>query len=542
MTKQSIESSEHGVIVLKASGKEYVCTAFQMSMGLNEIPTAVVTIGSGVGLHTPSTTQNAEDLLSSVLSKRSSAYLDMIECEIEERLTGKTVKIFEGCITTGTTVYKAGTRTVKAIRFMCMNKVCKLIMRPLSEYVTLEANTLINYIGTLSSFSVQDAMSRADLFKQGRVGVSYLLGEIAAKIEQATIDKRVAYVMSAILKAGSYRDQLKNIDGTETGILDYIYSDHGLDTSLGHSTLNQYNVELCSKLFQVLQHGSIIDAIVNVLTSDEFMLQLTPQFSDKQFKIKIEPSEAWVKKESVKITEKHMNSIMTSYDPIAHVNTPDAFVVNYAEAVSMLANETPNDFIGLSGVYSDNPTLKAALKSVYQSGNRVIPGSIKSKMYRACIYYAPKWLYPGFSNTAKGDPPKSVRDHRRKDSSKDGDEKKTPKLDKSAANALADKIAQAIFTLKYGRQDTTSITLLPSLRFGLTSGIEIEKHLGYPMDVSFTDGSKSLNIRGTISHIDYNYATDGTSNCSYTVGLTRVRPLNEDEQSVECPLYKEMKG
>lgn len=543
MSNQQLTGDAQGIILLKAGDKEYVCTDLQWVMSINELPTAVVTIGSGYTLR-DAKKQAAEELLKDVLNRRNSAYTDMIECEIlEKQVQGiagsKDITIFKGCIVTGTTIYRAGSRTVRAIRFLCMNSACKLMARPMSEFLQVECNTLINYVGAKSQLDAEVVLSKANIFRQGRVTAEFIYQEVASKISTAKIHDRLSYIVDSIVNAGSYVDHVKETTGTNVGVSNYITSDHSVNAGLlGDISLENYNKELCTKLFQLLTRMSILDSIKTLVTSEDFMLQLTPQF-DSDFKLKVEPSAAWVKAESIVLNDKHISGIDSNYNPIACINTPEAFIVNYAPAVSMLQNEQARDYLGANGVFAMNSELDGLLKQLYQGKTPNI-GAFKDKLYRARVYNAPKWLYPAFAQGAfaPGSTPQSVAGHKRKESSEDGDETKVKTVDIPKANALANEIAKALFTLLYGSHDTSTVTLLPSLRFGKTSGIELEKHLGKPVDIELTEsGHTPLSIRGILTRVAFSYSSSDSSMSGYSISLTRVRPLDKSEQSIECPLY-----
>jgi hypothetical protein len=540
MSNQNLKGDAHGVIVIEAGDSSFVCTDLQMQIAMNEIPTAVVTVGCGNYIKTPGKKQNPEDLLSKVLSKQSAAYTEMVDCDIyEQSATGSQKKIFTGCIVTGTPIYKAGMPTLRAIRFYCMNRACKLMCRPMSEFVQLEGNILINYIGTKTQFEPALALSQASAFKAGHVGAEYIFYEIAGSIRQGKLHERVSKIVDAIVSAGSYCDKVKNFTAIDNHVGDYITSEHGLNAGvLGDTTMDSFNIELCKQLFELLLHGSVWESIKSLVTSENFMLQLTPQFGD-DFKIKLEPSSAWVKQDPIKLTDAHVISIESKYNPIACINTPDAFVVNYAPAVSMLQNEQVKDYIGANGVFTINPELDTYLKNKFQSANPD-PGALGTKLLRAKTYNAPKWLLPAFADkAAQPGTPQSVADHDRKESSKDDDPPPMPVINKNEANLLANKIAQAIFTLIYGAQDSAVLTLMPNLRFCNDSEIKLEESIGKPVEVKIT-GADTISIRGTLTRIDYSYSATESSQIGYSIGLTRVRPLDKDDVSVECPLYVKM--
>lgn len=536
---QTFLSDTHGSIVLKTADQEFVCTYLQLNINMNEIPTATVTIGSGVYLKDNTKQQSVEALLAEVLKRRSKAYLDMIDCSICEKEGNKETVIFKGCIVTGTTIYQAGTRTIRAIRFMCMNSICKLLARPLSEYVQVDGTILINYIGTKATLDPVQALNTADTFRQGRVTVDYVIQENSATLRDAKIHERVSTIVDTIVKAGSYCDQVQKVKPNSQHILDFITCDYVLNTEVcSDECKDTYNKDLCERMFAMLFKGSILDSIKAIMTSEDFMMQLTPEFGG-DFKVRLEPSSAWVKQDSIKLTEAHINGIQSSYNPLACINTPEAFIVNFAPAVSMLHNENPTDYLGANGVFTTNQEIQQALEKAYQTPDKDSLGEISNKLYRAKMYNAPKWFLPSFiGKSATGESSNGSSDHRRHESSTDGPDTQVPKIDIGKARELGNKLAQGIFTLVYGSHDTAVLNILPSLRFGRNSNIKLEENLGKPIDIEFTELDKAMNIRGVLTGVSYTYDADQISRVAYGITLTRVRPLDANEVSVECPLYK----
>lgn len=560
VVKSNLSSDAVGIIRLTAGGSSFVCTALQYTMRMNNIPVATVTIGSGASLRSPGGRyQTPEELLSAVLDKRKAAYSDMVECAMEEVINiggvSRTTTIFKGVIVTGSPVYRAGTPTTRMIRFMCMNKVCKLYTKPLTEYVNMAGTEVIQKWQKRDPFSVAGAMEHNNLYSTGKLSVPQLLERYASKLKDATVVERVSTITGAVLNAASYQQRGET---TDFNIDEYFCGKARPNTDdYGDQCGNAFNSQFCEYLIQSMQNASIYDALQSVLTSEAYMLDMLPRWdgeSKEDFRMEIRPSEAWNPSEPITIKESSIIGIDSNYNPIACVNTPEVFIVNFSDAVEFAMDNMPNGRIGLNGVYAMNETLCNALKQRYRSGDSWMSSEDGKRMYRAKLYTAPFWMQPAIIDPKKEKKGKDGKNSVKNelplmDPKSDNEQPDTPEPaseTQKRLNDIADAIAESLFAFIYGRQDRSIVSLYPSLRFGY-GDVSLENSLGKAVDIEFTPDSKNsssaaksvMNIRGILEAVQYDYTAGQSTSASYTIELKCVRPLDKNEPAVPCKLYKE---
>lgn len=561
-SRSSLTSDAVGVIRITAGGSSFVCTALQYTMRMNNIPTATVTVGSGASLRSPGGRyQTPEDLLASVLEKRKAAYYDMVECTMEEVIdvggVRRTTVIFKGVIVTGSPVYRAGTPTTRMIRFLCMNKVCKLYAKPLAEYVNMAGSEVINKWQSKNPFSVAGAFEHNSLYWAGKLSAPQLLNRYAKHIRDASVVDRVAAITGAILSAASYASMPE--EPMDAQIKEYFFGKYRPNTDdYGMKCGDEFNSELCQYMLQSMQNASIYDALQGILTSNAYMLDLLPRWDGEEkedFRMEIRPSEAWNPSDPITLRESDIIEIDSNYNPIACLNTPEVFIVNFSDAVEFAMDNMPQGRIGLNGVYAMNETLMAGLKKRYQAGEKWLSEEDSKRMYRTKLYTAPFWMQPAIideehapqgkkgGNSVKNELP--VMDPKTEED-KEQEQPVPSKETVKRLHAIADDVAQSLFSFIYGRQDRSIVRLYPSLRFGY-EGIHLENSLGKAVDIELTpdsgNGSSSansvMNIRGILEAVQYDYTAGQAASASYTVELKCVRPLDKGEPAVPCKLYKE---
>ena len=144
-------------------------------------------------------------------------------------------------------------------------------------------------------------------------------------------------------------------------------------------------------------------------------------------------------------------------------------------------------------------------------------------------------------------PGQITADINQKEKADDGSDKQQYNVDNT--RLLADDIAKALFGFMHGRTNTAEVELLPSLRFGADGNTPLENLIGQIIDITPEDVEEGLEqpqdallaIRGMVTAISFSYDTGTSSSCSYTMQLSRVRPLIENEESLGCPLYASLK-
>ena len=545
-----------GSIVLIAGGVEYVCTSMIFSMALNSIPSVKVTVGCGSSLRGSGIAeQDPEKLLKLITDKHSSAYLDMIECKVQEVLTFKGAKVvttlMEGVIVAGSPVYRAGTATTRMIDLLCMNNACKLYTKPLAGYINMSGaylrKELHNAVGFDTDRIRKTAQGNSSLYALESIDPVRLLKGLPAEIQDATVGVRVAAIIGEIIEANTLSGKMpESPEGgkqvsTKGDVLKYIFSDWKINEKLlkGVSDFS-FNLELIKILIQYLENASIYDSIQGSVMTNDFMLNMVPRWLAKDFKLELMPSESWDVSDPLELNESHIISIEPSYNPIASLNTPDAFVVNFSAAAQLESGDsTKIAGLGSKGFFAPNPAIMA-----YMSQEEPQESDLDDKLIRASRLDAPKWLIPSVMKGEYTKQTSTVKDKQKPTTSEKPSTEniKAAKTTDESVEELGNIIAQSFFAHLFGGHDKATLRVYPSLRFGLSPSVGcFEDHIGKAIDITFktADGTADSprNIRGILESIQYNYAAGDSSSLSYTLSLSCVRPLNKDEARVPCLLY-----
>lgn len=564
--KQLLTGNIIGEIVLLAEGQSYVCTSLTYTMTMNNIPAATVTIGAGTPLAVSkagSAYKSPEELLKKIQEHRASGgesggkttYTDMIPCEIQEVRQGidKPTTIFKGVIAIGTVVYRAGSPTSRMIQFTCMNKVCELYKKPMSAYVDMPGSVVVQRAIYKTPFSSKEALQSNTTFNCNTLSAEQLMGAIKTDMQSSTLLERCCAIVNVCLVAGSYQSLLtyKENDADKAdqiGFKKYFTGDYKLTKKVSMSS-EQFNLTILQYFLESLRGSSIYDALRRVLVSEQYMLQLAPRWKD-DFKMEICPSRAWDPSNSTPIHIDCISQIEASYSPVACINTPEAFVVMFGDAVGFNIPNIPDGPLGLNGVYSTNPELTAALKDRY--GGKLVSLKDANKLYKAKLYNAPYWLFPEVREQQNQQSKDPVKDAASASTEKEAQKKKqdaeSDRKTKAAEaiRKMADEIAKNLFVYLYGGEDTVRLSLYPSVRFNYT-GLDLENKLGETIDIIMDANDDKertakkdspLNLRGVLESVTYNYTAGDAGSVNYSIQLSRVRPLSSSEKPVKCTLYE----
>lgn len=548
MTEAELHSTQIGVIVLQTYDRSYVCSSFNMSLMLNALPVASVVIGSGRPIKgNPRSENSAEDILEYIREHELRDSTSFLPCVVYEELDGKRYTAFRGVIVGASLVYKAGATTMRAVRLELMNEACKLYARPIADW----QDTCGSFITAAVAHNDANALTTGD--SRGSQGFEYsgaldenkICGILGTKLRDKDIATKIAMLADAYVTMESRTQGQSVVDtsrfGKLLGIADYIVSDYILNRAVLDAANTQsdenFNKELCSFLIDGLRGGSIMDSILGAITSNEFMLTLKPRFTD--FKMEIRPSLAWDSRGAKKLPLSVLSSMNSSYHPLDHLKDPDVFVVNYTNSLDF-GGGSEGQPAGINGAFSTNPVMQAWLKERKDNANNTGIQQLLAQLehdtshFKWKIYAAPKWL-----DTAYIQSNNQAYKVRRGNS---------PNRNYQIGRNMADEIAKAIYTSVYGQASTSTVELLPHLRFGMGAskyGVVLEDMIGEVIDI-VPDGWRNdpdrlddspLAIRGMISAVQFTYTAGQAGSCQYSMILSRVRPYNASEDSVECPLY-----
>ena len=558
---QQLNTTEVGVISLYATIKgkreQYVCSSLSLTMQLNALPVASVVIGCGKNIRDggASGDNNAEDILEYVMDASNNEPDSYIDCSIVETLRGRDITIFEGCIIAASLVYKAGNVTVRAVRVECMNAACKLYARPLSAYTNSCGSHIIQNI--LQDYGTDTKQNNAATYGWNRIGSLEQIDVIQA-LNQITYQKdiatKIAYIADMIARLTAKAENATtplDVDSPDTilNIGKYIRSDYfvnyGLFTDVGYDQSgvdDKIDYILATALLDSLRSNSIFESIIGMIISTEFMLTLVPGWTGNGFMMSIKPSQAWLNTPSKTISFSDVSEFNSAYKPIDHINDPEVFCANFAPALPMDGKEGDRGATSsMMGVYSTNPLFRNWLANVFNddSSEDNARAAITEDLsrFKWSVHIAPTWLSMLVQQGVLKAEPKldNLRTQTKENEKIEPDQSTRNYINE---RIVANEVAKAMYVHMHGESATAQLTLLPSLRFGLKDGIALEDHIGEVIDIIPDKMADShLAMRGVITALQFNYSAGQSASCSYTMTLSRVRPRNQQAESITCPLY-----
>lgn len=553
------------------------CTSVRLTMGLNALTSATIVVGCGRALWDVSDTMDhsAEALMRKV-TDNIEAGESMIPCYLQENLQdGRSKVIFRGVITAASLVYKTGTSTNRAVRFECLDSACRLYAVPLGFNRYLAGSYIMNEL----AHHIVNPITQYGTYYYRQINVGELCNKLATKITgPASIIQRISYLVDGIVLMSGAEDKV-NID-PETldivGVQDFIDCAYTVNQKLynikasqnatqatkdavqnsndssGNSIDLDFNRVLAGHLVSMLQNSSVLEAIVSVITSEEYMLTLVPKFGGGMI---LQPSRAWSSKPSRILNFSQIRGINSTVNPLKHVADPDVFIVNYSNALPMDGgNLVAGMPAAVIGCYTRNKKFNELRAKAMNKQETNMGELFGNTMFKRRHYGAPRWMNDAFIGALKT--PDQLEAERKQPNTeqliadkKEKDPKDTRQVwanyNDTKGREIADQLAAALFAFIYGRSSTAEIELFPSLRFGWDGDIPLESLVGELVDIvpSEMDSEPQrwtddlMSIRGMIESVSFSYDSGSSSSCSYSIKLSRVRPLKDNEEAIECPLY-----
>lgn len=560
---QSINAGAIGLLLLEVNGVRYACTAVNMNMAINSIPSAVVTIGCGARIKNKGKAkQSPEDLYKEVLDNRRAFSTEyekaaMIPCTIIERIEvgkeSKSTVVFKGVIASASPVYKAGTTTTKMIQFTCVNAAAELYTNPVAAYKTMQSSAFISAMSDprkLADEFSDNALNISNAFGSDR-SIDNLLDALPKYIQnesEGTVLDRFDACLAAVMEAASSRGDVDPSKISFGLLKKYMHSSWCPNPGLPDSCRREYTKMLLSYLVRIMGNASIYQAVEQLATSADYMLNLVPRWdagASKDFKLDMCPTRAWETIPSITLYADEITGIQPSSSVLESIDTPNAFMVNYSKPVSY--GGTGPAVRTMVGAFSPIKEIQDWLDSEKQVSG-------ESKMTKAKLYDAPKWLYPSINGTTDNKRKSGIKSDAsvatekipavRKSSAEVADPAGSALLDIPQTVKTANKIAKALYVFLYGMTDTATIRLSPDLRFGHKTGKFLENSIGMVIDVKVGETSEGreledsvLDIRGMLDSITYSYTCGESSSASYSITLSRVRPLDPSETPIDNPMY-----
>ena len=555
------------------------CSSVKMTLAVNSLTAATVVIGCGRVLgNIEDTVDHSAELLMKEVSKRTIEGTPMVECTIHEVLGDRNTQIFKGVIVGATLVYKAGATTNRAARFECLNRACYLHMIPLGTIHYLCGSYVIS---EMTGQLIPPIAQYGDLYSR-TVDVGSLCTTLNEKISgSADIATRISYLLEGIIakSGGEYNTDvdLRNNNLDQINFNKYITCDYTINPALykrvpsgkltqaeQNATSNtndsrfntidsNFNLELGRYLLSRLQNSSILEAVVGIITTSEYMMTLVPRLNGD---MKLQPSRAWSNTPARTLFFSDLKSINSNVSPLAHIADPDVFIVNYSASLPMDGTvKIDGSPAALTGVYTRHKDVMEARNKLL-NGETVQMGKLfANNRYKRRVYDAPTWMLDSFiGNLILSTQPEGEREQPQRvefvpdknQQKKDNRDPQTAYFNILDSMKMADELAKALFAFIHGRANTAEVELLPSLRFGIDGGTPLEDLIGELVDIKAPENMDKtltkttddlLEIRGMITSITFSYDAGTSASCSYSMHLTRVRPLTDTEEDINCPLY-----
>ena len=548
------------ILEVPSLGKSFVCNDCTINMGMNKIPTADITLKFGTSLKSEySEYNNDPEILLETIAKTSGKYTASLGCYIYEINNNNSIKIFDGYIIAGSMSCSSNAAgSDKVVNISCMNKACLLYTKPIGDYINMniaDAAAIINYN---AKNNPEVALQSSSAWESNKLSLQSVLAEIIPTINNADMATRIAVIVEAVVKMFTYRpenfgDSFSSVSDVYDSVMGVLYSATNLSLSPKFSDLmdqsvcsREFNEQIVQYMCQTLPKASIFESILSILNSTQYMLNLAPRGYNYDFKLEIIPPENRGNTAAISLYPDNILGFSINYAPFSTINSPDAFVINFSDSIGSTNDATRaaiyNDRSGLNGVFSLDPEITKYIRDVYNNNlhsiNPLMPIKVK-------FYDAPRWL------AATGLSELKVNNWAGIITTKTGIKESAPSMMSIAADStiIADAIAEAVFLFIYGSSDVASFKLNPNIRFGKSNEVgNLEDSIGKTVDVfinssmAYTDSVSysNRNMRGVLENVRYSYHAGsdmGSSNVSYDITLSRIRPYSEDEFSLVNPIY-----
>jgi hypothetical protein len=448
-----------------------------------------------------------------------------------------------------------------------MNAACKLYAQPLGAYNHSVGSYIVEaltYKAGRNKMPDQDkTITEYGMNSVGALTTSSVCNLIVDAAQHQDIATKLSYIADAItllstkvVDSTKPEEALKQLEGGILKIKDYIKSDYSInyeEMAINDVTDKSFDESLCSMLLTGMRTTSVYDSILQAMTSTEFLMNIVPKWSADNFMLSIEPSHAWRSDAALTITFDDIAEFNSTYKPFDHINDPDVFASNLSSAINFAGNTgQAGKPAAIVGAFSTIPEVATWLKARFNKDDsedryrNAITGDLTNFKWK--IYNAPSWLHVSFvlpqlndDNDAQSDIEKQRTQTREKDTTqKQLDESEDAvNYDYQSGHDIADRIAKALFVHMHGETATAQITLLPDMRFGMyDNSIVFEDHIGELIDIVPADeNDKHLAMRGMITAIQFVYDAGQSASCQYSITLSRVRPLQQEAEDIECPMY-----
>ena len=552
-----------GAVVFRVKDKSFICSSLSMQLAINQLPMAMVVVGVGnsiLGDDRIEKNNDSEYLIAMAHEQAGGGLSTFIDCSIDVVKGEEVHTVFKGIISDISFVYKTDGGTIRAMRITCVHKAAELYTSPLAEYSWASGADMVTEIISNTSKETEptDAVGQYGMRRLSSLDEHEICKRLEKNISHKDIVTRIAYLAGAIVVYSSHTinrtdpppEEMKKI----LHIDDYLSCDYVIDDAaiaLNAVTDLNYSLALCRGLQSSIQGGEVFDAITGMITSLDFLLTIVPKMYG-DFKLNVRPSMAWDTSVIHEIAFSDVSSINSSYNPLSHINDPEVFIVNYSNAINFgdaggKDGPVPAD---MTGVYSPNKQVQEYIRQRYSTDKDVRNAAIAAmnqdfNRYKKRVMRAPYWLnlaYIKRTKSSNGSDSSLIEEQRIQQKEQEGQDPAAnvpegTSKDYKHGRYIADEIAKAIYAMQYGASYRAEVDLSPRLLFG-GGGTVLENCIGELVDIVPSDPKdKHLAIRGMINTISFTYNAGKSASCTYNMVISHMRPRDENEKSIVCPLY-----
>ena len=528
-----LDAATIGNFYLLANGVKYPISSLRVSLAMDEMPSAIVALGTGISVLYPDKTSSPEDLY--VLCVKEKGVSGLYPCAIYEAASAQypeDLLIFKGVISQASPVIRAGLPTSRMISFVVLSDIAALYVRPLASFVNTSGAALIDaYQNKTSADGVKNFIGSEQYYKLDQIS-SAAAAKTADLNESDPVAVNMAKIVNCVLQAAASRSVKENSDYAGIDISKYIQGNVTLAKDF-HG--GDYYKEIMNRLVNALLSVSVYDAIQQVLIGNEYMLHLLPRGRASGFKLELAQSADWDPSDPIQLDPSRIQRMEPTFDFLGSLNMPEVFMVNYSPFTSMGNDDVGSGTAtGSTGMFAVDAAVDSAFKSA-RAGQSVFPVAYKDKVFKSFFYAAPKWLVPKLIRAADVKSSSEAEPSRTKAVA---DKKKlaAAKFDLTATNELADKLAKSLYVYLYGQQDSAEIPLMLDVRRTMA----LEESLGRTIEIMADAVNKDspYNVRGILKAVSFSYSSGERASAEYSITLKCIRPMASDNTAVKCPLYK----
>lgn len=481
-------------------GKEgFPCGSFETTLTVNQIPTATVLVCFGSPTNEHRSTHQAYSLLSQIFAATNDgAYVRRIPCKVYELAedNGERISLFNGVVSAGT-LQKDASGAVIAVQITITAGVMTRLRNPISSTPQLKGpdhliQWLLDPVGGFGASSSTDMAQgiEPDMLDE-MVTTTSTMADIIVCATSLLIAQRIyADRGDTDVKAVTqeYIELLTPAFRSDWRLSDVVLKSGNLSASTDQVVAAEFAKGFMKALSTILQGkpDSIFTALVRVLTSPEYMLNLAPRLEPSgDVVFDCMPCVSWLSLDNlgtINLTQAHLTEVSGYYNPDEVESTPEVMLVPFNTTTTDMAAgnwTTGSEF----GVYSTMDEVRklwdtfTAQDTSMEEQKKLIPAVSE---YRVTTREPPKWaetvvkLMQNVANNeelakfdAKDHAPKSVPNE-------------SPAVKKTvSAKPLLDALAKAIFLNEFGSADNMVVCLPIGCSMGRELSVgRLESHLG----------------------------------------------------------------